>query len=191
MKERGHYDHATVHGIIKECPFIHVAFVDPDGLPMNIPMIGAMVDVERDGSGTGSGIETSDLEASGEEETGSTSYIYLHGHAKSRLIRLLPHGTHVCLTATILDGLVLALVAFHHSMNYRSAVVHGVVEEIDEEEEEEEGSEGGKGEQGETWRAAKEIVEKIVPGRWDACRKPTKAEMKSTGFVKIRVISAR
>lgn len=47
LKDRGHYDHATVHGIVREAPFIHVAFVDPDGLPQCIPMIGAIV--EKDG----------------------------------------------------------------------------------------------------------------------------------------------
>lgn len=107
------------------------------------------------------------------------------GHAKARLIQMLPHGTRVCLTATLLDGLVLSLVAFHHSMNYRSAVLHGEVEEIDDGS----GSDGGL--DGERWEAGKQVVEKVLPGRWEDARQPTKAEMKATGFVKVKILSAR
>lgn len=109
--------------------------------------------------------------------------VYFAGHAKARLVQMLPHGTRVCLTATLLDGLVLALVAFHHSMNYRSAVLHGEVEEIDDD------TDGG--EDGERWEAARQVVEKVLPGRWDDARQPTKAEMKATGFIKVRVLTAR
>ncbi len=114
----------------------------------------------------------------------SDVYVYIHGHAKARLVQLLPPTTRVCLTASILDGLVLALVAFHHSMNYRSAVLHGEVVPFDDEE-------GSQKEEDEKWEAGKEIVEKVLKGRWEASRQPTKAEMKSTGFIKIKVLSAR
>ncbi len=113
-----------------------------------------------------------------------TTCIHL-GHAKARLVSLLPPTTRVCLTASILDGLVLALVAFHHSMNYRAAVLHGEVVPFDENGDATPVEEEGK------WEAAKQVVEKVLDGRWEACRQPTDAEMKSTGFIKVKVLSAR
>lgn len=71
MKERGHYDHSTVHAIVREAPFVHVAFIDPDGMPQCIPMIGAIVvehKVEK--------IIDADEEL---EEQQQQAYVYLHG----------------------------------------------------------------------------------------------------------------
>lgn len=101
--------------------------------------------------------------------------LYLHGHHRARLVRLLPPETRVCITATLLDGIVLALSAFNSSINHRSAVLHGEVVELGE---------------GETHEAARAIVESVVPGRWDGCRPPSQAEMATTGFVKVSVHSA-
>jgi hypothetical protein len=71
-------------------------------------------------------------------------------------------------------------------MNYRAAVLHGEVVLFDEE-----GGEGTRREEEGRWEAAKDIVDKVVKGRWEGCRQPTDAEMKSTGFVKVKILSAR
>lgn len=92
--------------------------------------------------------------------------LYLHGSPASRMLRSLQAGIEVCVSVTLLDGLVLARSAFHHSMNYRSVVVFGtatVVESLAEKE-----------------AALKAFTEHVVPGRWDEVRSPTEAELKGT-----------
>ncbi len=93
---RGHYDRQTIEAILDEGLVGHVAFVD-EGQPYAIPM----------------------LYARGPED------IYLHGSPLSRLVGGLGEGVAMCLTVTLLDGLVLARSAFHHSLNYRSVVALG------------------------------------------------------------------
>src|SRR4051794_3654270 len=104
VPKRGTYDHATVHAILDEGLICHLAFVH-DGHPFCIPTIHARVG----------------------------DVVYLHGSAASRMIRTLEDGaTPACLTVTHVDALVLARSAFHHSMNYRSAVVVGTLRVVDE-----------------------------------------------------------
>ncbi|HUF18309.1 MAG TPA: pyridoxamine 5'-phosphate oxidase family protein, partial [Thermoanaerobaculia bacterium] len=92
--------------------------------------------------------------------------LFLHGSVASRLLRSLAGGVDVCVTVTLLDGLVLARSAFHHSMNYRSVVVFGTAREIADGEEK--------------FLALETITEHIAPGRWSASRQPNPAELKAT-----------
>lgn len=99
------------------------------------------------------------------------------GHSKARLIRVLPPGSKLTITASHIDGYVLALSAFHHSMNYRSACIFGEVIPCDEPKEQME--------------AARLIVDSVVEERWDNCRVPNEAEMRTTGYLKVKVLRAR
>lgn len=103
--KRAAYDRETVHAILDEGYVAHVAFTTEAG-PVALPMFYV-----RDGES-----------------------VLVHGSRKSRFMRLLSAGQPVCLTVTLVDGLVLARSAFHHSMNYRSVMAHGVPEVVAEEE---------------------------------------------------------
>tara|TARA_R110000824_G_scaffold390760_10_gene587786 strand:+ start:4982 stop:5602 length:621 start_codon:yes stop_codon:yes gene_type:complete len=94
---RAHYDAETVHAVLDAGLVAHVAFMSDAG-PVALPMFYV-----RDGE-----------------------RVLIHGSRKSRLMRVLAGGAPLCLTVTLLDGLVMARSAFHHSMNYRSVMVHGV-----------------------------------------------------------------
>ncbi len=137
MPKRGLYDRATIDAILDDSLVAHVGFV-VDGQPYVIPMLVARLG----------------------------DRVYVHGSTASRMVRKLAAGVPACLTTTLVDGLVLARSAFHHSMNYRSVVVLGtatLVEGIDE-------------------RAAalEAFTEKLLPGRWDEVRPPTSQELKGT-----------
>jgi nitroimidazol reductase NimA-like FMN-containing flavoprotein (pyridoxamine 5'-phosphate oxidase superfamily) len=134
---RGAYDRKTMHAILDEGLICHVGFVF-EGSPFVIP--------------TGYGRDGDQL--------------LIHGSAASRMLRALSAGTEACITVTLLDGLVLARSAFHHSMNYRSVVVLARGTLIDEPEEK--------------MAALRLITERLVPGRWDGVRQPTPQEMKAT-----------
>ena len=109
--------------------------------------------------------------------------IYLHGYVSVRMMRLakessgIEEGLPVCVSATHVDGLVLALTPFHHSMNYRSAVLHGYavpVEDLDEK-----------------LFAMELITEAVLKGRWEESRvPPNKTELQSTSILRVRVVSA-
>jgi len=101
LGERGRYDKETVDAILDEALVCHVGFVE-DGQPFIIPTLHARAD----------------------------DVLYLHGSSASRMLRVLRGGVPVCVTTTILDGLVLARSAFHHSANYRSVVVLGFASEV-------------------------------------------------------------
>src|SRR6185436_19915030 len=98
---RGSYDRATIDPILDEALIAHVGFV-VDGQPFVIPTIHARSDDQ----------------------------LYVHGSARSRMLRTLSGGVPVCVTVSLIDGLVLARSAFHHSMNYRSVVVLGTAIEV-------------------------------------------------------------
>jgi nitroimidazol reductase NimA-like FMN-containing flavoprotein (pyridoxamine 5'-phosphate oxidase superfamily) len=134
---RGTYDRETVHAILDEGLICHVGFVS-DGSPFVIP-----TGYGRDGD-----------------------RLLIHGSAASRMLRALSMGAEACITVTLLDGLVLARSAFHHSMNYRSVVVLANGTLIDEPEAK--------------MAALRVITESLVPGRWDGVRQPTPQEMKGT-----------
>jgi hypothetical protein len=137
---RGTYDRATVEAILDEALVCHLAFVH-DGQPFAIPTLHARV--------------------------GDT--VYVHGSAASRMLRTLKAGVPACLTATLVDGLVLARSAFHHSMNYRSAVVVGELRAVEGDVE--------------RLRALEAFTERLVPGRWDEVRPPTRQELKGTSVL--------
>ena len=145
--QRGVYDAAVVRAIVDEAPFCHVGFVD-GGVPVVIPTVHARV--------------------------GDT--LVLHGAAANRMLVTLRDGGEVCVTVTLLDGLVLARSAFHHSMNYRSVVVFGRASEVTD--------------PGEKVAALRAIVEHLVPGRWDEVRPPTAAEMAGTLVVSLPLLEA-
>jgi nitroimidazol reductase NimA-like FMN-containing flavoprotein (pyridoxamine 5'-phosphate oxidase superfamily) len=137
LPDRGKYDAETVHKILDEGFVCHVGFV-VDGQPFVIPTNYARV--------------------------GDT--VYLHGSSASRMLKTLAGGVQLCVTVTLVDGLVLARSAFHHSVNYRSVVMLGkatLVEDPDEK-----------------MRALEAFTEHIVRGRWKDIRPPTELELKAT-----------
>jgi nitroimidazol reductase NimA-like FMN-containing flavoprotein (pyridoxamine 5'-phosphate oxidase superfamily) len=136
LPERGHYETETIHAILDEALICHIGFV-VDGQPVVIPTIHW-----RDG------------------ET-----LYVHGSAASRMLRSLRGGVDACVTVTLLDGLVLARSAFHHSMNYRSVVVFGKAREVGEDEK---------------LRALETLVEHVVRGRSKEVRAPNQKELRQT-----------
>ncbi len=146
IPKRGHYDQKTIYEILDDSFLCHVGFV-VDGQPFVIPT------------------------AYGRE--GDT--IYLHGSAKSRMMMNLEKGIPVCITVTHLDGLVLARSSFHHSMNYRSAVVFGTARKIEGDEKE---------------KALFIISENILKGRWDEARTPNAKELKATTVLSLKIESA-
>jgi nitroimidazol reductase NimA-like FMN-containing flavoprotein (pyridoxamine 5'-phosphate oxidase superfamily) len=140
LPERGHYDAATIHAILDAAFICHVGFVHA-GQPFVIPTAFARM---------------------GER-------LVLHGSAASRMLKTLVTGAPACVTVTLVDGLVLARSAFHHSINYRSVVVVGAASEITD--------------PGEKSRALDAIVEHIVPGRAGDVRAPTENELRATRAV--------
>ncbi len=137
LSTRGDYSEETVHRILDSAFLCHVGFV-AEGQPFVIP--------------------TSYGRAGGT--------LYLHGSAASRMLKTLSGGVEVCVTVTLLDGLVLARSAFHHSMNYRSVVVFGTARLLDSPEEK--------------TAALRVISEQILPGRWNDVRHPSDKELKAT-----------
>lgn len=147
LPKRGDYSRETIYGILDATFFCHVGFV-ADGQPYVIP--------------TGYG------------RAGDT--LYLHGSAASRMLRTLAGGVDVCVTVTLLDGIVLARSAFHHSMNYRSVVILGKAVPVE-------------GDAAKT-EALRIVVEQIVPGRWEHVRKPTAQELKATAVLSLSIEEA-
>jgi len=147
IPKRGHYDRETIDVILDEGFICHVGFV-ADGQPFVIPTGYARV---------------------GDE-------LYIHGSAASRMLRELSKGVEVCVTVTLLDGLVLARSAFHHSMNYRSVVVLGTAELVTDTDEK--------------YKALEALTEHFVPGRWNEVRWPTELELKATSVLKLPITEA-
>lgn len=137
LPERGAYDQATIHAVLDEALICHVGFVH-DGYPVVIPTIHARV---------------------GDE-------VYIHGSPASRMLRAMKSGESICVTVTLIDGLVVARAAFHNSMNYRSVVVFGVPRIVDDPEEKE--------------AAMQAVTEHVIPGRWEESRPMTPKEFKGT-----------
>ena len=147
-RERGSYDRETVDAILDEAVVAHLAIVMPDGQPLAVPTLHA-----RQGD-----------------------VVYCHGASAGRTMRTMAEGVPACLTVSLIDGLVLARSAMHHSANYRSAILLGRAREVTDTDEK---------------RAAFEaIVERIVPGRWAEVRQPTDKEMRATTVVAIGIDEA-
>jgi hypothetical protein len=137
LPQRGNYDRSLIEQILDEALICQVGFV-VEGQPFVIPTAYGRVG----------------------------DRLYIHGSPASRMLRTLKAGVEVCVTVTLLDGLVLARSAFHHSMNYRSVVIFGkatVVEAATEKLE-----------------ALRAFTEHIVPGRWAEVRSPTAQELAGT-----------
>lgn len=97
--------------------------------------------------------------------------MYLHGSTGARGLREAGTGTDVCVAVTLLDGIVYARAAFHNSVNYRSAVIHGRARDVDDESEKE--------------TALRAITEHVAPGSWDYSRRPTSKENAATAVVAV------
>ena len=147
LPKRGDYSQETIYKILDAGFICHVGFV-VDGQPYVIP--------------TGFGR--------------SGDMLYLHGSAASRMLRTLAGGVDVCVTVTLLDGIVLARSAFHHSMNYRSVVVLGKARLIEDD--------------AEKTAALRAISEQVIRGRWDDVRKPTPQELKATAVLALPITEA-
>jgi nitroimidazol reductase NimA-like FMN-containing flavoprotein (pyridoxamine 5'-phosphate oxidase superfamily) len=102
--------------------------------------------------------------------------LYIHGSSASRMLRNLSKGIEVCVTVTLVDGLVLARSAFHHSVNYRSVVILGKASLVEDAEEKN--------------KALEAFTEHIVPGRWAEVRWPTELELKATSVLKLSLDEA-
>ncbi|MDX6469059.1 MAG: uncharacterized protein QOF75_862 [Gaiellaceae bacterium] len=140
--QRGVYDRETIDAILDEALVCHLGFA-VDGQPYVIPTLHARVD---------------DL-------------LYVHGSAASRMLRHAASDVRICITVTLLDGLVLARSVFNHSIDYRSVVVLGtptLVEELEEKRE-----------------ALRAFTEHIAPGRWEEARQPTDQELKATWILSV------
>jgi hypothetical protein len=147
LPKRGAFDRDTVYGILDEGFVCHVGFV-ADGQPFVIPTAyGRKGDV-----------------------------LYIHGARASRMQKALAAGREVCVTVTLVDGLVLARSAFHHSINYRSVVVFGRARVVESEEEKS--------------AALEAFTEHIVPGRWDDVRWPNSQELAATTVLALPLAEA-
>jgi nitroimidazol reductase NimA-like FMN-containing flavoprotein (pyridoxamine 5'-phosphate oxidase superfamily) len=139
---RGSHDREVIYKILDEGFVCHVGFT-VDGQPFVIPTMFARVG----------------------------DSIYFHGSAASRMLRSLSGGLAVCLTVTLVDGLVLARSVFNHSMNYRSVVALGHATLLDE--------------PAEKLAALRAFTEKILPGRWNEARQPNEKELKATSILRL------
>ncbi len=146
LPKRGYYDKETIFGILDKHFICHLSW-EVDGQPYMIPT------------------------AYGRKE----GTLYVHGSSKSRMLSALTDGRPLCMVVTIVDGLVLARSAFHHSMNYRSAIIYGHAHEIEGDEKME---------------ALMIVSEQILAGRWDEVRLPNEIELKATTVLAIDIDSA-
>ena len=147
LPQRAAYERDIIYQILDEGFICHVGFIDT-GHPVVIPTAyGRRGDM-----------------------------LYLHGSAASRMLRALATDTEVCLTVTLLDGLVLARSAFHHSMNYRSVIVFGTASKVED--------------LSEKLRALRAFSEHVMPGRWADVREPSDAELKQTLVLQLALTEA-
>ena len=142
--ERGVYNREAAYRILDEGFLCHVGFV-ADGQPFVIPTSYGRKD----------------------------DRLYIHGSAASRMLRQMKDGVPVCVTVTLLDGLVLARSIFNHSMNYRSVVILGKATPVDDAVEKVE--------------ALRLLSEHIIPGRWADARQPNERELKATLVMRVPI----
>jgi len=147
LPERGRYDAQTIHSFLDAAFICHVGFVD-EGQPFVIPTAFARV---------------------GER-------LYVHGSAASRMLKTLGSGAPACVTVTLVDGLVLARSAFHHSINYRSVVLYGRPVGIEDPDEKA--------------KALEAVVEHLVPGRSRDARAADAGELLATRVVRLPIEEA-
>ena len=147
VPERGHFDRDVVNAIIDEAMICHVGIVDEDGRPVVIPTFHG-----RDGDD-----------------------LLIHGSAASRLLRT-ARNSEISVSITLIDSLVVARSAFHHSANYRSVVLFGVPEQITDDDE--------------ASRALDVLVEALIPGRSGEVRPHTRNEIKATSVLRLPITEA-
>ncbi len=147
-RERGSHERAAIDAILDEALIAHLGIADEHGQPFVIPTLHARLG----------------------------DAVYLHGSTASRTLRALRDGTPACLTVSLLDGLVLARAAMHHSANYRSAMLLGQARIVESAEEK--------------LTALEAIVEHIVPGRWAEARPPNENELKATAVLALPIDEA-
>ena len=147
LPERGVFDRAAIYRILDDAFVCHLAFA-VEGQPFAIP--------------------------TGYARLGDA--LYVHGSAASRMVRQLSAGLEVCCTVTLIDGLVLARSAFHHSVNYRSVVVLGTARLVEDREEK--------------LAALRGFTEHVVPGRWAELRPITDQELKGTAVLALPIEEA-
>jgi uncharacterized protein len=147
MPKRAAYGRETIAAILDEAMVSHVGTVGEGGHPVVIPTLHA-----RAGDS-----------------------LYIHGSAASPTLRRAERA-EICLTATLIDGLVLARSAVHHSVNYRSVVVFGQAERLEASEDKR--------------RALEAFVEKLIPGRWADIRPPTELELRATAVLRLSLEEA-
>ena len=145
--KRAHYDEASVHAILDTGLVGHLSFV-ADGRPMVVPLAYA-----RDGN-----------------------RLYLHGASKTRFVKLCRDAAPLCLAVTMVDGIVAARSAFHHSVNYRCAIVHGYARAVDDPAEHD--------------HALRIITEHLLPGRYGEVRPVHPQERKATGVIALEIEAA-
>lgn len=147
-RERGSHDRAVVDAILDAGLVCHVAFAGPSGAPVVIPTTHVRV----------------------------AGHVYLHGSASNAMLRALGRGTEACIAVTLLDGLVLAKTAFHHSVNYRSVVLFGRAAEVTD--------------FAEKRRVLDALIDKLEPGRSQACRPPNDKELAATLVIGMPIVEA-
>jgi len=147
LADRGSHDAETIHAILDAAFLAHIGF-QVNGQPFVIPTLYVR----------------------------NQDRLYLHGSAASRMAKELASGVPACVTVTLLDGLVLARSAFHHSMNYRSVVAFGTARKVEE--------------AGEKQRALRIISEHLIAGRWNDVRPPTYQELKATAVLEFSIEEA-
>ncbi len=147
LPDRGAFDLASIHAILDEAFICHLGF-DVDGQPFVIPTAYGRID----------------------------DRLYVHGSAASRTVRALGRGIDACVTVTLIDGLVLARSAFHHSINYRSVVVFGTARLVTDPQEKQE--------------ALRAITNHVVPDRWEEVRAPGEQELKATSVLALTLDEA-
>jgi len=184
----GQYDYETIHAIVDQTPILHVSFnpVAPDEsgdlFPTILPMLGCTGPLEAPTPQKDAEAAPGSFPQDEPSLPDGPRVLYLHGYVSSRLMRLpndsgASKGTPICIAASELNGVVLALTPFHHSCNYRSAIIHGYATAVTEE--------------GERSRAMELITDNIVAYRWNNSRvPPTKAELTSTGILRVEIASA-
>ena len=147
LPQRGSFDREQINAILDEGFICHVGFVVEDQ-PFVIPTGYARVE----------------------------DRLVIHGSQASRMLRSLAEGIEVCVTVTLVDGLVLARSAFHHSMNYRSVLILGKAIPIEDREEK--------------IAALRALSEHMVPGRWDEVREPSERELQLTTVLSLKLDEA-
>lgn len=147
LPQRGNYDRELIEGILDEGFICHIGFA-VNGQPFVIPTGYARVG----------------------------DRLVIHGAQASRMLRTLGQGIDVCLTVTLIDGLVLARSAFHHSMNYRSVVVFGRATMVED--------------PGAKVAALRALSEHMIPGRWDDVREPNERELQLTTVLSLPLTEA-